>query len=412
MLRFFYLHKKQHSKGFEVLIQYFYFKKVSKKFQKLKITFYLWVSLTKNNKFFMTATNQLEQLVATLEAQSKLKRDTIVSGSGLVYGDGKLWVRGGLTGYAPTEYCHGQIATKLNIPKKYYDRMLSENPELLNHNINMWLAKDKEAKYLLRMFGFEGGEVAVARAFLSDGFNIIDNFDVLNTALRAIKDMGVKVRVEKATVSEKRMYLHITCPEVEVEAQQLLKDYLRDTGTGAGNGVMSGLIICNSEVGCGSFEIRPRAVIIKCNNGLIGTDSYRRVHLGQKMNEGDIVWSERTQQANMRLILNQTQDAVRHFLSPDYVGKMVANISHAHEIKLENPIDTVQHVCHELEIAEAFKRDVLKYFVEDGDSTASGVFHAVTRAAQGMNADAQFDVEKGAYELLPKIKKFDKTFKN
>lgn len=356
--------------------------------------------------------SQLEQLVTTLDAQSRLKRDTIVTGSGLMHKDGKLWVRDGLTGYAPTTFCHSQIATKLNIPKKYYDRMLTDNPELLDHNINMWLAKDKEAKYLLRMFGFEGGDVSVARAFLSDSFNIIDNFDVLNTALRAIKDMGVKVRIEKATVSEKRMYLHITCPEVEVEAQQLLKDYLRDNGAGAGNGVVAGLVICNSEVGCGSFEIKPRAVIIKCNNGLIGTDSIRRVHLGHKMNEGDIVWSERTQQANMRLILNQTQDAVKHFLSPDYVGKMIANISTAHEIKLERPIDTVQNLCHELEIADALKRDVLKYFCEDGDSTASGVFHAVTRAAQSMNADAQFEVEKGAYELLPKIKKFDKEYKN
>lgn len=356
--------------------------------------------------------SQLEQLVETLEAQSKLKRDVIVRGTGLTYNDGKLWVPGqqGLGGYSPTVLCHGQISEKLGIPKKYYDRMMTSNEELLNYNINMWLAKDKETKYLLRMFGHEGGEVSVARAFLSNGFNIIDNFDVLNTALRTIKEMGVKVRIDKATVSEKRMYLHVTCPEVEVDAKNLLDDYLRTTGTGAGNGVISGLVICNSEVGCGSFEIRPRAVIIKCNNGLIGTDSYRRVHLGSKMDDGDIVWSERTKQANMQLIMSQTRDAVKHFLSPEHVGKMIGNISKAHEIKLENPIDTVQHVCHELEIAEAFKRDVLKYFVEDGDSTASGVFHAVTRVAQKMEPDAQFDVEKGAYELLPKIKKFDKTF--
>lgn len=334
-------------------------------------------------------------------------------GSLITYKDGALHVQedknvATFSNYKPTSLCHGQIAAKLGIPVKYYDRMMSEHPELLEANINMWLAKDAQAKYLLRTFGNNGS--GVARALLSDRFHILDNYDVLFSALGAIKKMGVNVKITQATVTDKRMYLHVVCPEIEMQAEAFLKNYLKNNDA-AGNGIVSGLVITNSEVGLGTFEIRPRAVIVKCNNGLIAKDeSYKRVHLGTKMDEGSVKWSERTKQKNYELVMSQTEDAVGTFLSSDYLGKMVTKIADAHKVQLEHPIDTIQHVCHELSIGEAHKSEILKYFVEDGDSKASGVFQAITRSAQNMGADAQYEVETAAFGLLPNIKKYDKPF--
>lgn len=38
--------------------------------------------------------------------------------------------------YGMTELAERQLASKLNIPAKYYDYMKRENPELLDHNVN------------------------------------------------------------------------------------------------------------------------------------------------------------------------------------------------------------------------------------------------------------------------------------
>ena len=364
-------------------------------------------------------TNPLVDLVALLRDQQKVKNDIVAKGAKITYKDGKIWVQEGkagesftgFTGYTPTSLCHDQIAAKLGIPKPYYEKMQVSYPELLAYNINSWLAKDEKIKYLLRTF--KGGaeqEMNIARAMLSDRFHILDNYDVLFTALDAIKEMGVKVQITKAQVTDKRMYLHVICPEIETQAEEFLKNYLKSNDA-AGNGIVSGLVITNSEVGLGTFEIRPRAVICKCNNGLIMKDeSYKRVHLGARMEEGGINWSDKTRNKNFELVMSQTQDAVKTFLSKDYLGKMIERIADAHKISLDHPFDAVQHICKELTISDADKSDILKYFLEDGDSKASGIFQAITRKAGTMNADEQYELETAAFGILPKIKKYDKPF--
>lgn len=358
--------------------------------------------------------NPLNNLVELLEAQNLDKKDMIMQGATLTYSGGKIWVNDGKQfgsiGYTPSELCHVQIAEKLKIPKAYYDRMLTSYPELLEYNINLWLRKDEKIKYMLRCFGNNGE--GIARAMLSDRFLRLDNYDVLFTALEAIKSMNVNVKILRAEVTEKRMYLAVVCPDIELEAENFLRGYLKNNDA-AGNGILSGLIITNSEVGLGSFEIRPRAIIVKCNNGLImKDDNYKRVHLGSKLDDGTIQWSEKTKDKNTQLVMSQVCDAVSTFLSPEYLGKMVERIAEANNIQLEHSIDAIQHVCKELSIGEEHKRKILKYFIEDGDTKASGIFQAITREAQNMGPDVQFEVESGAFSLLPNIKKYDKPFSN
>ncbi len=367
----------------------------------------------------MTAglTGPIVNLVSTLQAQETMKKDYVQKGATLGYKNGKLWVNDptpgtfGHIGYVPTDICHTQIAEKLGIPMQYYRKMQANHQELLEYNINLWLAKDESIKYLLRTF--DGGaqqELNIARALLSDRFHLLDNYDVMFHALKAIKDMGVHVQITKAEVTERRMYLHVICPEIEHDATDFLKDYLK-TNDAVGNGIVSGLVISNSEVGLGSFQIRPRAVIVKCNNGLVSADeSYTKIHLGGRMESGLIEWSEKTKQKNFELVMSQTQDAVQTFLSKEYLGKMVTKIADAHKISLNYPIDAVQHVCKELTINDDDKRDILKYFVQDGDTNASGIFQAITRKAGEMDPDTQHDLEAAAFGLLPKIPKYDKPF--
>ena len=68
---------------------------------------------------------------------------------------------------------HEQIGTYLNIPRKYYDRMQAEDPDLLAYNVNRWFRKNPEQRMIRTMDGH-------ARAFLSNRYasesNIQDAF--------------------------------------------------------------------------------------------------------------------------------------------------------------------------------------------------------------------------------------------
>lgn len=354
----------------------------------------------------------LGNLVSTLELQKTKKRDFVVPTSEIKYRNGRLFVGSGghYPGAAPNDFCDSQIAEKLQIPLLYYRRMKKDLPTLLANNINEWLALDQKSKYLIRTFESDPEQAGIARAFLSDNYSILDNFDVLLAALEAIKKAGVEVEITKAEVTDLRLYLHVVCPSVEYDGTAFLRQYMKDSGE-TNCGIYSGFVLANSEVGKGAFEIGPRALIGKCSNGLVvKDDKIRRIHLGSKLEAGEVLWSEKTKAKNYELVISQTEDAIKTFLSADYLGKMVRKIADAHEIKLEHPLDTVQNVCRELSVTEDHKKAILDFFLKDGDHNASGVFQAITREAQNMKPDVQFEVESGIGSLLPSIKKFDKAF--
>jgi hypothetical protein len=43
---------------------------------------------------------------------------------------------------------HQQLGAYLDIPRKYYDRMLQQEPDLLAHNVNHWFQKQPEQRMI------------------------------------------------------------------------------------------------------------------------------------------------------------------------------------------------------------------------------------------------------------------------
>lgn len=56
---------------------------------------------------------------------------------------------------------HQQMGAYLDIPRKYYDRMLQQEPELLAYNVNHWFQHQPEQRMIRTIDG-------CARAFLSN----------------------------------------------------------------------------------------------------------------------------------------------------------------------------------------------------------------------------------------------------
>jgi hypothetical protein len=377
-------------------------------------------SLTLNLSFMTTHNQNLETLVAQLDIQHAQKADYVVNPHSSLFmspSTGAVRIVGSNGGdYEPNGVFHEGMAEKLHIPMGYYKRMQTEAPELLANNVNAWLHRYQDKGLLVRTF--ESNQANVARAVLSDRYSMLDNYDVLFAALKAIREAGVHVVVEEASVTDKRLYINVTAPEIEIQAEKALRNYIvRHGANSVSNGIIAGLTITNSEVGYGKFQVNPRAKVIRCSNGMIGTDdSFARQHLGAKMESGQIIWSEKSQQKNFELVISQVQDAVKTFLSPQYLTGMIQRFEKASEEKLDNPLETVQLVTRELSSRVAFsdaeRKGVLDAFIGGGDLHASGVFNALTYHAQTRNADDRYDIERAAFDILPRIKQFDKPSQN
>jgi hypothetical protein len=306
--------------------------------------------------------------------------------------------------YTPTEVCDQGVADKLGIPAGYLRRLRECRPGLYDANVNGWLEGD-ERRFLLRCLRPAGGGPGVARAFLSDGYKIIDSLDVLMAALDGVRQAGNPVRIDGCDLTDRRMYVRVTCEEVAVLAPALLAGY-RSPFTGASGAdnpvVFAGFVLTNSETGCGAFTLTPRLVVQVCRNGMTMTrDAVRAVHLGERMDEGVVAWSGNTRDKTLELITAKTTDAVAAFLNPRYAGRAVREIEQAAGHPVTDPQAAVETVSQRLRFTSAQQDEIMSCFIRGGDLSAGGVMQAVTAAAQAQHdGDAAHEMESAALRAL------------
>lgn len=350
----------------------------------------------------------LADLAGLLRDQQARKVDIVTSAAAIRARNGRLVVddsapvlgADGVTltagSYVPTDVCDQGIAEKLGIPAAYLRRMREQRPGLYDANVNGWLEGD-DRRFLLRCLRGESGGGA-ARAFLSDGYKIIDNLDVLLAALDGVRSSGMPVEVDGCDLTERRMYVRVVCEEVRALAPALLAGYRSPfTGaSGAANPVLfAGFVITNSETGCGAFTLTPRLVAQVCRNGMtITRDAMRAVHLGERLDEGVVTWSGNTRDKTLALITAKTTDAVGTFLNPRYVEGALRAIEKDAGREVADPPEAVRAVSQRLRFTDAQQHDILTHFIRGGDVTAGGVMHAVTSVAQTLpDADAAHEME-------------------
>jgi hypothetical protein len=327
----------------------------------------------------------------------------VVDGTAPILGQDGVTMTSGT--YTPTEVCDQGVADKLGIPAAYLRRMREHKPSLYDANVNAWLDGD-DRRFLLRCLRPDSGEEPGAvRAFLSDGYKIIDNLDVLLAVLDGVRQAGAPVQVDGCDLTERRMYVRVVCEQVRVLAPELLAGY-RSPFTGASGAdnpvVFSGFVITNSETGCGAFTLTPRLVVQVCRNGLtITRDAMRSVHLGERLEEGMVTWSDNTRDKTLALITAKTGDAVAAYLDPQYVERALRAIEKDAGRPVADPQEAIRMVSQRLRFTETQQNDILAHFIRGGDVTAGGVMHAVTSAAQAQDdADTAHEMESAALRAL------------
>ena len=284
------------------------------------------------------------------------------------------------------ELAHQQLASRLNIPYRYYQKMQSEAPKLLDTNVNTWLNQNPER----RMIRVLDGKV---RAFLSDRYRRLDNLEVCAAVLPVIQEMK-GANIESCEVTPTRMYLKVVNKKLKAEVT-------------VGDVVQAGFVISNSEVGLGSLRVEPLIFRLACKNGLICKDSaQKKYHVGRQINVSEDtsyeLYSDETLAQDDKAFFMKVQDVVRSAVDETRFMLTVEKMRETKEVPLgKDPIKAVEVLADKFQLTENERGDVLRRLFMSGDNSRYGLINAVTSASKlAKTYDRATELEKIGGEIL------------
>ena len=336
----------------------------------------------------------IQQAAAEIMRQSEAKADYLVNTENLHMEtcDGVPTLRlldgDGIDRVEPLDIlptAHRQMGEYLNIPWKYYDRMLQENIGLLARNVNTWLHQGPEQRMIRTIDGR-------ARAFLSNRYQRIDNIDIARITLPIIQEMP-DVIYESCNLSDDYMYIKVVNPRLTAEVAP-------------GDVVQAGVVISNSETGQGAVCVQPLIYRLVCSNGMTVNDARtRRNHIGRvnRSDENFLIYSEATLAADDHAFIMKVQDTVRAAVDEARFARVLDKLRESKDKKL-NTADipsVVKLATSSLHMTEAESDGVFQHLIQDADYTLYGLANAVTRYSQDVaDYDRASKLEEIGYQII------------
>ena len=339
----------------------------------------------------MKAGKTLQQLALEIERQNEVKRDYVANTADMEFevfedeqGLRPMLNIPGKRLFNINGIAHDQIGTKLNIPSKYYDRMLFSEPQLLADNVNTWLKKDNSKRMVRTLDG-------TARAFLSDKYRRIDNYEIAQAVLPMIADMK-DASVESCEITDKRMYLKILNPRITTEIT-------------TGDIVQNGILISNSETGLGSVTVMPLVYRLVCKNGMIAADfGQRKYHSGRASETDDNheIFRNETIKADDRAFIMKLQDIVRATADSVQFERIVSVMKTGTTAKITGNVpEVVELTAKTYGFLQNESQGILDHLIRGGDLSLYGLANAVTRQAQDVESyDRSTELEMTAWQML------------
>lgn len=337
----------------------------------------------------------LTQLAQEIERRREAKRDFISpQGRIMIEPEEKRMVMriasdGSAESFNIRDTAHGQLSTRLAIPKKYYDRMLYEQPALLASNVNTWLADSPNDKRMVRVLNNQ------VRAVLSDRYQRIENEEVAEMVLPVLMEQ-TDMEIVSSQITESRLYIKALFPRIGGDVK-------------VGDRVISGAAISNSEIGMGALKVERLSYRLVCLNGAISPDaSYRAFHIGARHETSGVeeLFSDETLAAEDNTKLLKVRDVLRACASQEAFDKDLNKMREAAGERIQgDPVKAVEILAKKMLLREDERGSVLRHLVEGGDLSRWGVLNAVTRAAQDVESyDRATEMETmGGYILdLPR----------
>jgi hypothetical protein len=325
----------------------------------------------------MKSGRSLRELAHELERQMLTKQDLVLPSSLLqcrTNESGRLNLmveagnqpRVGVSEYDVTGLARRQLAEKLKIPFPYFERMREGQPGLLDHNVNTWLQTEGN-RWMIRTLDDE------VRAVLSDRYRRLDNFDLAEHVLPILHRLE-GARFESVELTETKMYLKVITPRVTFEVAP-------------GDIVQAGVVISNSEVGCGTLSVQPLIFRLVCSNGLIASDhALRKTHVGRSLaseDESITVFKDDTLAADDRAFFLKVRDVVEAAVSEATFRQVAMKLQKTRGLRLTgDPVKTVEVLANRYSLNDTERAGVLRHLIVEGDLSGYGLVNAVTHYSQ------------------------------
>lgn len=314
----------------------------------------------------------LTALAAELERQRSTKKDykapstlmSMESGSKLVM----MRSLADSEDFNMTRLCHQQVAEALNIPQKFYDHLQEKHPVILDYTVSKLFRREPATRLIRTIDGN-------ARAFLSDRYRPLDNYDLAEAILPVFQEND-GYRVESCEITEKKLYIKIISDRIQARV--------------VGDTVQSGIVVSNSEVGCGSLKVEPLLFTLSCLNGAIANEyGMRRFHIGKKDSEIEAVeeyFADETKRADDKAFWLKVRDVVRGSFDQVRFDRLVHKLNKTNERAIDgDPAKVVEVVAKRYALNDDERGGVLKHLSRGGNLSQYGLLNAVTRQAQDVD---------------------------
>jgi Domain of unknown function (DUF932) len=328
----------------------------------------------------------LIELAQELVDQQSTKRDFHASTQNLSMvpsGEFQLDTNAGVETMPATAHAHAQMASKLSIPKVYYDRMKSQSPHLLADNVNHWLEQRQSETSLIRTLR---GQM---RAFLSNRYRIVDNHDILEMVIPELAEMGSGIKIVSCQVTEEKMYLKVINENLEAAIS-------------VGDPVQAGFILSNGEIGNSSISVEPFIYRLVCTNGLIIKDHRQRKNHAGRATENADLYAGDTLKAIDDAFKLKIRDLVRSAISITTFQEAVADMRGAKSNLITgSPVKAVDLTAKAIGLTESESGSVLNHLIRAGDLSQFGMLNAVTRTAEDVESyDRATEIERLGSSVL------------
>lgn len=341
----------------------------------------------------MKSGKNLMELAAEVQRQAESKQDYIANTTKLeidvVEGAPKLALQNGERKVLPIgDLAHRQIAERVGIPAKYYDKMRAEAPALLAGNVNHWFQANPERRLVRTLDGR-------ARAFLSDRYQRIDNIHVAETVLPVLAETP-GIEVVSSEVTESRLYIKAVTHKIQAEVKSRR----------VGDVVEAGVLVSNSEVGLGAVQVMPFFHFLVCTNGMVrNKEGLRSAHIGTKIDGDDslaALLADDTRRTMDRAVLLKVRDVVRAAMDQARFMEAIKRMQEQTEqIVKGDPAKAIELLADDFALTDGERSDVLRHLIQGGDLSRYGVMNAVTRTAEDAQSyDRATEIESLGGRLL------------
>ena len=341
----------------------------------------------------------LVELAQKLKDQQNLKKDFIVETDTIeVTEDARrvsIPTEDGREYFEFDDNAHRQVATYLRKRTKmgtdYYRRMQAEAPDLFKATLEQWFRLNPEKRFFRTMdYNF--------RAFLSNGYKVVDHEDLMEVVFPILERSDVEI--ESCDVTDRRLYLKCFFPESIIPIKTAER----------GDEIMAGFTVENSEVGRGRYSVTPMVKVLSCKNGMTQNKAaFAGNHFGIRNDEiGLYKMSQETKNRELMAIQSRVVDVIETLAMKETFDALVRNINDAALTPVSADMPKVAEVIQQqYQLRQDERVSILDRIIDGGDRSKWGVIQAVTNVANtAEDYDLSSKLERVGGDLLDRPASF------